>query len=576
MTSDSKHAAILTTQSIIVFFTIAGTVVLAQEPSGRCELDAYQDFARTHKGDAAAGRILLEQNENLSCTVCHRITGMEKSGPNLDGIGEKYTRPELIRQILDPSESIKPGYEQALIVTRQGRVLTGRLERSTKLGVRLLDSEGKQINLKAEDIEQIQYSDKSLMPDNIVTSISKEQFSDLIAYLESLRFGVKTGLGAGGRAVAIPRLRKPIQFTAIHPKNIVFENPVWCGAIPGVPDQLVVVEHQQAKVWRYVRDRQHPRKELFVDLSSETYISGNQGVMCIAFHPGYERNGRYFLEHEVRENGKVKTTIVERQASADRLSDSGRPSIRLLEVEQPAFNHNGGCIAFGNDGMLYAAFGDGGPQKDPVGYSQNPRELLGSMVRIDVDRSDGGRPYAIPPGNPFLATHRDDHLIRPETWAIGFREPWRFSFDSVTGDLWLGDVGQDKFEEVCLVKRGENHGWNVREAFAPFSDQYRQDGETYTEPLFAYEHSLGFSVTGGHVYRGTPDSSFYGVYIFGDYNTRRVWGLRQRDGQLLDVRELGTAPGGIASFGVDGRGELLMVTYGGTIFHLDLSQTEYK
>ena len=152
------------------------------------------------------------------------------------------------------------------------------------------------------------------------------------------------------------------------------------------PDQLVIVEHQQAKVWRYVRDAQPPRKELFVDLSSETYISGNQGVMCIAFHPDYTNNGRYFLEHEVQEDGKVKTTVVERLASADRLSDSGRPSIRLLEVEQPAFNHNGGCIAFGNDGMLYAAFGDGGPQEDPPGYSQNPRVLLGSMVRIDVDR----------------------------------------------------------------------------------------------------------------------------------------------------------------------------------------------
>ena len=189
---------------------------------------------------------------------------------------------------------------------------------------------------------------------------------------------------------------------------------------------------------------------------------------------------------------------------------------------------------------------------------------------------DGNRPYAIPTDNPFLAAHRGDASIWPETWAIGFREPWRFSFDPVTGDLWLGDVGQNKFEEVCLVKRGENHGWNVREAFAPFSDEYLRDGATYTEPLLAYEHGLGFSVTGGHVYRANPESSFYGVYVFGDYNTRRVWGLRQRDGKLVDVRELGTAPGGVASFGVDDRGELLLVTYGGTVFHLDLSQTEYR
>jgi hypothetical protein len=226
--------------------------------------------------------------------------------------------------------------------------------------------------------------------------------------------------------------------------------------------------------------------------------------------------------------------------------------------------------------MLYAAFGDGGPQKDPPGYSQNPRVLLGSMVRIDVDHASGEESYAIPADNPFVAAHARDSSIRPETWATGFREPWRFSFDIATGDLWLGDVGQNKFEEVCLVRPGENHGWNVREAYVPFSDEYRRDGETYTEPLFAYEHGLGFSITGGYVYRADPESSFDGVYIFGDYNTRRVWGLRQRNGKLLDVRELGTAPGGIASFGVDDQGEMLLVTYGGVIYQLELSETEYR
>jgi putative heme-binding domain-containing protein len=334
-----------------------------------------------------------------------------------------YWREQLIRHILEPSQSIMPGYEQAIVVTSQGSVLTGRLERSTKLEVRLLDSKGKQMDLKIREIDDLRHSDQSLMPDNVVASVSKEQFADLIAYLETLKFGIKTGLAAGGRAVPIPRLDEPIQFTAIHPQDTGFENPVWCGAIPGVRNQLVVLEHQQAKVLRYVRDGGQPRKELFVNLSAETHISSNQGVMCIAFHPDYVNNGRYFLEHEVREDGMVKTTVVERRAANDRLQDSGRPSIRLLEVEQPAVNHNGGCIAFGNDGMLYAAFGDGGPQKDPPGYSQNPRVLLGSMVRIDVNRKDGDRPYAIPPDNPFLAAHHADATTRPETWAIGFREP---------------------------------------------------------------------------------------------------------------------------------------------------------
>jgi glucose/arabinose dehydrogenase len=197
------------------------------------------------------------------------------------------------------------------------------------------------------------------------------------------------------------------------------------------------------------------------------------------------------------------------------------------------------------------------------------------MVRIDVDQTEAGRRYAIPMDNPFVDAHRRDPAVRPETWAIGFREPWRFSFDAKTGELYVGDVGQDKYEEICLVQRGENHGWNVREAFAPFSDEYRRNCDTYADPLFAYEHGLGFSITGGYVYRGKSSPSFDGVYIFGDYSTRRVWGLRQQNHVATKVMEIGTAPGSIASFGVDQQGEIYLVTYMGTIFHVDLSVTTW-
>ena len=537
--------------------------------------NAYQEFAARNSGDAERGKALFEGNKT-QCADCHRITGMEKSGPNLDGIGDKYQKPELIRHVLDPSSVIMPGFEHSTVVMVDGRILSGRLERATKLGVRLIDTKGKQRNIKTEDIDEIKTSPKSLMPDNLIATIDRQEFADLISYLETLRFGIKNGLTAGGKKVPIPRLEKSIDFVRIHPADMRFKNPVWCGAIPGRPSEIAVVEHQEAKVWRLIRDAQPPRKELFLDLRSESFISPNQGLMCLAFHPKFESNGRYFLEHEVKEDGKVKTTIVERQASADRSRDSGRPSIRLIEVEQPAFNHNGGCIDFGHDGFLYAAFGDGGPQEDPNGYSQNASELLGSFIRIDVDQRENGRSYSIPPDNPFLEKTANNRVARPETWAIGFREPWRFSFDSLTGDLWVGDVGQTKFEEVSIVRKGENHGWNVREAFAGFSNEYAQADAKYTDPLFAYEHGLGFSVTGGFVYRADPKSSFYGVYIFGDYNTRRVWGLRQAEGKLKDVRELGTAPGGIASFGLDHHGEILLLTYNGEILHLDLSATTYE
>lgn len=559
---------------LLVFAALLlGTPISADDTSDQRQV--YLQFAMEHGGDPVRGRQLFESHAKLLCTDCHNITGMEKSGPNLDGIGDKFSREELIREVLYPSQSIKPGFEGVTLLTRDGLVHVGRIERANQLIHRLIDAKGKQQDIPTDNIELKQVSPVSLMPENLVSSISVEEFADLMAYLRTLTFGVHTGLVAGGTPIEIPRLATPVTFRPIHSPEQAFENPVWCGALPGTARDLLVIEHQTAHIWRLIRDDGSLRKQLFLDLSGDTHFSNNQGLMCIAFHPDYETNRRYFLEHEVNEQGEVKTTVVERRGSDDGLRDSGQPSRRLLDVIQPAFNHNGGCLAFGPDGMLYIGFGDGGPQEDPPGYSQNPRIFLGSMLRIDVDHANGDRLYSVPPDNPFIEAHRRDPAIRPETWAFGFREPWRFSFDSETGELYVGDVGQNRYEEVSIVRRGENHGWNVREAFVPFSDEYRRDGEVYTDPLFAYEHGLGFSVTGGFVYHGTQNDSFDGVYIFGDYNTRRVWGLRQRQGAVTNVVEIGTAPGGIASFGVDQQGEIYLVTYMGTVYHVDLTGTSF-
>lgn len=534
----------------------------------------YARYALKHHGDVAAGEKLFRTHSDLKCTNCHNVTGMEKSGPNLDGVGDKFSREELIREILLPSDSIKPGFAQLTLVLRDGHVVAGRAERANRVIYRIIDAEGKQTDVPTSQVTTVNVSDVSMMPEDLAAALELSEFADLIAYLETLKFGIKTGLVAGGRRIGIPRLQTPVRFEPVHPVEITFENPVWCGALPSTERDLVVVEQHSSRVWRLVRDGP-VRKELFLDLGGQTHISGNQGLMCLAFHPRYEENRRYFLKHEVREEGDVKTAVVERRGSENGLTDSGAPSRRLLDVVQPAYNHNGGCLAFSPDGMLYVAFGDGGPQRDPPGYAQNPGVFLGSMLRIDVDRRDPDLPYGIPPDNPFLVRHERAPSTRPETWAIGFREPWRFSFDPATEELWVGDVGQDEFEEVCLVRRGENHGWNVREGFEGFSDAYRREGERYTDPLFAYRHGLGFSVTGGYVYRGTRGPSFQGVYVFGDYNTRRVWGLRQRAGKVIDIAEIGTAPGGIASFGVDQEGELYLVTYAGTIYRVDLSKATF-
>jgi Glucose / Sorbosone dehydrogenase len=189
------------------------------------------------------------------------------------------------------------------------------------------------------------------------------------------------------------------------------------------------------------------------------------------------------------------------------------------------------------------------------------------MLRIDVDQQADGRAYAIPPDNPFRS--RAD--VRPEIWAYGLREPWRFSFDSVTGDLWVGDVGQDRIEEVDIVRAGENYGWNVYEGFDLFSTRYRTERSEFVAPIFAYNRRLGNSVTGGYVYRSAKpaDSAFDGLYICADFTSRRIWGLRQADRKLTSIRQLCVAPEPVASFGRDQAGRLYVVGYLGTIYRLE-------
>lgn len=411
------------------------SIVATAEPLE--QIDAYRQFALKHPGNAKAGEQLFLTEKKLACANCHRITGAEKSGPNLDGIADKYSRPELIEHILRPSAFVKPGYEQATVTTRDGRTIVGRINRSAKSAVRLLDAESKTIDVLRSEIEEIHASAVSMMPDNLAFAVSPQQFADLIAYLETLHYAVITGFRGPKQPVEVTRIARPVHLHPIHSPDMKFANPVWCGALPGVPGQLIVLEQQEAKLWRLERTASGTRRHLFLDLSGQVKYGQNWGLMCLAFHPHFASNRRYFLKHEAEEQPAVKTTVVERLASEDLLQDSGVPSRRLFEVEQPAFNHNGGCLAFGPDGMLYIGFGDGGSQRDPNGHGQNPRIAHGSMLRIDVDRRADGRPYAIPRDNPFLKAHKRDPAILPETWAIGFREPWRFSFDPKTGDLWV-------------------------------------------------------------------------------------------------------------------------------------------
>ena len=361
-----------------------------------------------------------------------------------------------------------------------------------------------------------------------------------------------------------------MEFRPIVDRAAPFHRPVWFGTLPGHPEWSVVVEMQRGRIWLLGRDGRD--RTLFADVLAETTPGELTGLTSIAFHPNFPANGRYFLEaHSPKSTGALAVRVLERQVAPGGLRDPGGPSKVILNI--PVFSeiHNGGHLAFGPDGFLYFGMGDTGPQGDPRGHGQDLSTLLGKIGRIDVDRADGDRPYAIPADNPF----RDRPEARPEVWASGFREPWRFTFDPPTGDLWVGDVGQGLYEEVAIVRAGDNHGWNVLEGFRPFSGRFAKPDSRYVSPVFAYHHRVGVSVTGGFVYRGSKNPSLAGKYVFGDFETRRVWALEQRDRSATSIVEIGRAPERIASFGLNSEGEIHVVGLDrGLIYRIDAAGSD--
>lgn len=292
----------------------------------------------------------------------------------------------------------------------------------------------------------------------------------------------------------------------------------------------------------------------FLDITDRVGSSGNeQGLLGLAFHPQYAQNGRFFVNY-TDTNGN--TVIARYQVSSDPNRADSNSEVKLLGVDQPFPNHNGGGLAFGPDGYLYAGLGDGGSQGDPFGNAQNTKVLLGKILRLDVDSAE---PYAVPSDNPF----------GNEVWAYGLRNPWRFSFDKKTKDLYIGDVGQNTWEEIDYLPAGSpggtNFGWSLREGAHDYNGSASPD---LTEPVAEYSHQEGgCSVTGGYVYRGSSMPEWNGIYLYGDYCTGIIWGLiRSNDGwqkqQLFDVDFT------ITSFGQDKAGEIYAVSDSGGVYRL--------
>jgi putative heme-binding domain-containing protein len=548
------------------------------------QLREYRDFAMSHDGNAARGRELFNNENRAGCARCHSVDGTaSKAGPDLFAAGDKFPRPELIRAVLEPSASIAVGYGTTIVETKSGKEFQGILKRSTGDWLELMGGDGKSVRIATGDIKEQRGSALSLMPEGLQAGISPQEFTDLIEYLVTLKQPETALANNRGTPLDIPEIAQPVAVRPLFSEELRFPHSfvhqpgdvrsglTWFGQLPGVSNAFLVV-HQAGKIWLLEKNATNDTKTIFADISADIFNErGPNGVLGLAFHPKFRENHKYYLKHQVFENGRIATTVVERVASPDFRTDSGRPSRRLIKIETVTQDHTGGCIAFGPDGFLYIGMGDTGPQQDPEGHGQNLGMLLGKMLRIDVDHADAALAYAIPADNPFVGQPG----ARSEIWAYGLREPWRFSFDPVTGDLWVGDVGQDRIEEVSIIRRGENLGWNVYEGFEPFSNRYRKDGITYVPPVFAYRRKYGASITGGYVYRGDKHSSFYGVYICGDYVSHRIFGLKQQDRALQVARQIGVAPQGIASFGTDERGDIYVVGYEGMIYKLDLTTANF-
>ena len=304
----------------------------------------------------------------------------------------------------------------------------------------------------------------------------------------------------------------------------------------------------------------------FLDIRSRVSSGGERGLLGLAFHPRYAENGRLFLDYT--RTGDGATVISEFHATGERANASSERII--LVVAQPFANHNGGEIAFGPDGYLYIGLGDGGSEGDPQGNGQNTRTLLGKILRIDVDRTAGGVPYAVPADNPFAPRGVRPGAGRSEIWAYGLRNPWRFSFDRRFGDLYIGDVGGSAQEEIdrqpADSRGGENYGWNVMEGRQCTSNSC--DQRPYVLPIAAYAHDRGCAVTGGYVYRGSKQPALAGVYLFGDYCSGTIFSLQVDQGTDAPLAVLASAKR-ISSFGEGEDGEIYLCDIaGGGIFRV--------
>ena len=326
-------------------------------------------------------------------------------------------------------------------------------------------------------------------------------------------------------------------------------------------DRIFVVE-QRGLIHVFENDSSILSTDIFIDLQDTVNDAGSEeGLLGLAFHPNYKQNGYFYVNYT---DTSPRRSVIARYQVSENDSNKADPTSEfvLLEFNQPENNHNGGQLAFGPDGYLYIAAGDGGgagDQHGEIGNGQDRTTLLGSILRIDVDNTENDLNYAIPDDNPFVGNQNN---YREEIFAYGLRNPWRFSFDKETGWLWAGDVGQGDYEEVNIIESGNNYGWRIMEGLHCYNPE-ECDQTGLTLPIWEYPHGTGYSITGGYVYYGANVPELKGKYIYADYVTSWIWSLTYDGINAADNDTLAQSPYNISSFGIDESDELYICTFNG-------------
>lgn len=400
-------------------------------------------------------------------------------------------------------------------------------------------------------------------------------------------------LSADGRSILVPDMNagtltalpaqvpgQPLDESPLPVKaEIAFPNIQWTGWSAELPSgkiaaqRPIVLTHagdgsdrifmatQRGVIHTFPNNPQVKKSQIFLDIQDRVIYKDNQneeGFLGLAFHPNYKKTGEFFVYYTTKKASH--TSVVSRFRVSKEDPNRADPSSEeeILRVPQPFWNHNGGTIAFGTDGKLYIALGDGGAANDPFNNGQKLSTWLGAILRIDIDNKDKGLNYAIPKDNPFV----NRKGAKPEIWAYGLRNVWRMAFDHKTGDCWVGEVGQNVWEEINIVTSGGNYGWNLRESFHPFGAKGVGPRKDLIDPIWEYHHDLGKSVTGGHVYRGKKIAELQGMYLYADYVTGLVWGLKydKSKNKVVANRRIDSPKIPILSFGEDEKGESYFLT----------------